>query len=394
MKILSVLKSLLSQPKNKDATHTNKDLRGLRDIFESQIPSPKIQNEFALFRIQIPDTLAEPLTAEHIKKIGDIPGLTTEEAIFALDMSSVCHTGNPLFSLNGMAINYIFSPDSSGLNMSIDGDYSSTTQQSPSEHFYTLLNRLKKSLDASKPWGAEKTKATLAEFLPKQGAVTALKVGTDYRQSRRKQINDHIENKVHATSLLDNPDLLLGECLFPSGFVYQSANGLDEILIGYAIENFYKSPISAGYSGLNACIAATDVISAIHSNRCLYSFSNTYEVGQGAIWISSKLSKVLYATPPEKNTVSGDGSKRIISLVENSKQGAAIYAKLPPHRYKFDLIEQWAAFSKEIAIKKQAQRFISLLSNDNTVICPLTAVENKRLDLHKAWLESRADHAQ
>jgi hypothetical protein len=388
------LRSLFPQAKPRQVAENKviKDARGVREIFESQVPSPKIPDEIALFRIQIPDLLAEQLTAEHAKKIGDLQGIAADEAIFILDLMSVCHTGNPLFTINSLAITYNAKPDNAALNISIDGDYKNAIGAAPSEHFSNLLARLKKTLDVTKGWGYRSLKPTLAEFLPKQGnGFTSLSVGTLLRQSQRKLLSGHFDNNVNLTSYLDNPEHMITECLFPSGFNYQQVNGLDETLVGYAISRFYKLPTAGGYSGLNACVAAAEFVTALHSNRCLYSFPNTYHLTDETIWLTSGLSKLFYAETPIRNSVSGENSKRIVNLVEEAVKTAPIYAKLPAHRFKFDLIDQWADLAQDMVIKKQIQRFFGLLGNGQLTLCPLTAVEDKRLALHESWVQSRSE---
>lgn len=388
------LRSLFPQAKPRQVAENKviKDARGVREIFESQVPSPKVPDEIALFRIQIPDLFAEPLTAEHARKIGDLQGIDLDEAIFILDMMSVCHTGNPLFTINSLAITYKGLPDDRALHISIDGDYKNAIGAAPSEHFSNLLARLKKTLDTTKGWGYKAIKQTLAEFLPKQGnGFTSLNVGTLLRQSQRKLLSGHFDNNVNLTSYLDNPEHMISECLFPSGFNYQQVNGLDETLVGYAVSRFYKLPTAGGYSGLNACVAASEFVTALHSNRCLYSFPNTYHLSDETIWLTSGLTKLFYAETPARNSVSGENSKRIINLVEEAVKTAPIYAKLPAHRFKFDLIDQWADLAQDMVIKKQIQRFFGLLGNGQSSLCPLTAVEDKRLALHESWVQSRSE---
>lgn len=391
MNLLKTLKSFISGKAKAPERVISKDAKGIRHIFEaSYLPSLDISDEISLYRVSIPDLKTEPLSKLHLSALQSIQGIPVETGLLIVDMMSVCHTGNPLFNINGLLVQYEKTDSSQALDISFKGEVEPSEEQ-PSALFNFLLSRLKKTLETSREWGREKLETTLVEFLPQQGEFSSLEVATKIRQAHRNLLNTHHQNHVNVAALVDNADHMLIECILPSGYTYPTQLNLDGALAAFAMASYYKNPVSAGYAGLNACIALPDFVSAIHFNRCLYSEPTVYEHKDGAIWLESTLSKLLYSQTPEKNAISGEGSKNITSFIQEEKQRAEEYENLVLHRHKFEAIKAWLTYGKEPGLKKRVQHLFSLLSQDKHTISPLTAVEDKRLALHQSWLESRSE---
>lgn len=391
MNLLKMLKSLLSGKAKAPDRAISKNAKGIRHIFETPyLPSLDIRDEISLYRVSIPDLKTETLSQHHLAALQSIQGIPVEASLLIVDMMSVCHTGNPLFNIKGSLVQYKRNESSQGLNISLKGENEAREDQ-PSALFNNLLSRLKKTLETSQGWGKERLEATLVEFLPGQGYFSSLEVAIKLRQAHRHLLTTHHQNRVNVAALLDNPDHMLIECIFPSGYAYPTQLNLDGALAAFAMGSYYKNPVSAGYAGLNACIALPDFVSAIHFNRCLYSEPTVYEHKDAVIWLESSLSKLLYPQTPEKNAISGEGSKNITTFIQEEKQRAEEYESLVLHRHKFEAIKAWLTYGKEPALKKRVQHLFSLLSQGKNIISPLTAVEDKRLALHRSWLESRSE---